>query len=87
MYSTTTRSGRLTFPHTSGAVSYTHLDVYKRQGIYLFNSINESGYVTGGEKDRQWYVLNEDGNKKAFKNPLDENRYNMQALLRRYRCV
>ncbi|ALU13572.1 NERD domain-containing protein [Eubacterium limosum] len=53
-------------------------------GIYLFNSINESGYVTGGEKDRQWYVLNEDGNKKAFKNPLDENRYNMQALLRRY---
>lgn len=53
-------------------------------GIYLFNSINESGYVTGSEKDRQWYILMEDGDRKAFKNPLEENRYNVQVLLTRY---
>lgn len=53
-------------------------------GIYLFNSINESGYVTGGEGDRQWYILKEDGNRKAFKNPLEENTYNVRALLTRY---
>ncbi|WP_195270683.1 NERD domain-containing protein [Eubacterium sp. 1001713B170207_170306_E7] len=53
-------------------------------GLYLFNSINESGYVTGSEEDRQWFVLQEDGNRKAFKNPLEENRYSIQALLTRY---
>lgn len=53
-------------------------------GLYLFNSINASGYVTGGEADRQWYILQEDGNKKAFENPLEQNRQSLQALLTRY---
>lgn len=53
-------------------------------GLYLFNSINESGYVTGGEGDRQWYILKEDGNRKAFENPLKENKYTVRALLTRY---
>ncbi len=56
-----------------------HHVVLSRHGIFVIQDQHENGLITGGQDDREWTLIQEDG-RKRFVNPLIRSTYHVKAL-------
>jgi hypothetical protein len=74
-------------PADNGRTTEIDLLMVHPTGIYVFESKNCSGLITGDEKDRNWTQCLNGGKKISFYNPVRQNREHIYALMENLRDV
>lgn len=68
------------FQGASISVQIDHI-VINRNGVYVIETKNYSGYIFGEEKDKEWTQVLSNGNKKnKFRNPIKQNNGHIYQL-------
>ena len=72
----------LIVPNFESQVGTAEIDVLMlmREGIYVFESKNYSGWIFGSADDQQWTVSLSSNRKEHFYNPILQNRTHVKAL-------
>ena len=69
-------------PRDDGTTTEIDLLMLNKQGIYVFESKNYSGWIFGDEKNKNWTQSLKGGKKNKFFNPVWQNKAHISALVK-----